>query len=132
MIMEFQDQYQYTKNINIKLALNFENRHGWQVYSLIQYPKIYRLFKWWSTWHINFSAQCAYNMNCFLIFFFSLQNVTITEENTTYRNCTGFFLILNKLQAVLNYLHFVNTKDWRMYFSMKGLKHKLLDNEIKF
>lgn len=76
-------------------------------------------------------------MNCFLIIFFSLQNVTITEENTTYRNCTGFFFksgyfILNKLQAVLNYLHFVNTKDWRMYFSMKGLKHKLLDNEIKF
>lgn len=71
-------------------------------------------------------------MNCFLINFFSLQNVTITEENTTYRNCTGYFLSLNKLQAVLNYLHFVNTKDWRMYFSMKGLKHKLLDNEIKF
>lgn len=85
-----------------------------------------------STWHINFSAHCAYNMNCFLIIFFSLPNVTITEENTTNRNCTGFFLILNKLQAVLNYLHFVNTKDWRMYFTMKGLKHKLLDNEIKF
>lgn len=134
MIMEFQDQYQYTKYININLALNFENIYGWEAIrnSFIQYPKIYTLFKWWSTWHINFSAHCAYNMNCFLIIFFSLPNVTITEENTTNRNCTGFFLILNKLQAVPNYLHFVNTKDWRMYFTMNGLKHKLLDNEIKF
>lgn len=28
MIMEFQDQYQYTKNTNFKLALNFVNRYG--------------------------------------------------------------------------------------------------------
>lgn len=39
MIMEFQDQYQYTKNINIKLALNFENRYGWEaiVYAIPLY-----------------------------------------------------------------------------------------------
>lgn len=39
MIMEFQDQCQYTKNINIKLALNFENRYGWEaiVYTIPLY-----------------------------------------------------------------------------------------------
>lgn len=109
MIMEFQDQCQYTKNINIKLALNFENIYGWEAIrnSFIQYPKIYRLFKWRSSWHIiNLSAHCAYNMNCFLINFFSLQNVTITEENTTYRNCTGYFLSLVTL-FLTNYKQFL-------------------------
>lgn len=109
MIMEFQDQYQYTKNINIKLALNFVNRYGREAIrnSFIQYPKIYRLFKWWSSWHIiNLSEHCAYNMNCFLINFFSLQNVTITEENTTYRNCTGYFLSLVTL-FFTNYKQFL-------------------------
>lgn len=116
----------YNKNINNKVALQFDMKE-----------RLYAIHLYLIPGNLRIVLMMKYNINCYLIFFFRLwqwRNYW-RKSNLEVTYCTVFksgYFILNKL----NYKQFIIIYSlWiirRIYFGTKGLKHKLLDNEIKF